>query len=521
MSDYSPSGSPLRGLAAEGTKVAPSLFNRPDADVILSSSDGTPFRVYRQILCIASPFFEDMFKLPQPQSPTDSPGSPPVITVEEDAHSLEDLLRIIYPVRDPQLTINVLTDWQHISNMCHAAIKYDIVQAVDFMKAKLAAGVDAFPLEVFCIACKHRLESVAKSAAARLVVDEPNELFNYVPLLEDIPAGCLHRLLRLQDDPAKDLEFCSQKTEGESSVAGGDTSHHRIRDPRDLDPDRRAIQAADRVYYDVSEGSFQMFESSQAPSSIDSEPTADDEDDTSATHSAQNSSLLTLPEDSQTIDLILRAEAQDTSDLEHIALGLRAAAKYKAGRARRSLAKHWSWRAEEDPLLSYLIAATHGLETEAVASARRLLSWNTERLRRAYTPVMECISAGHYYRLLHYREACMKVTSGSMLDLWTASFPPTIRRICYSTIRGGGCRENGQSRWADKCFRHIQSLQRPYHGSITEDSMLVGELCFLAASCDSCRTHISSTDIATVVSAYAIANEECIQKVCRLYGYPG
>lgn len=46
------------------------LFNDTKADVILRSSDGIDFRMFKVLLSFASPFFEGMFDLPQPTNPS-------------------------------------------------------------------------------------------------------------------------------------------------------------------------------------------------------------------------------------------------------------------------------------------------------------------------------------------------------------------------------------------------------------------------------------------------------------------
>ena len=47
---------------------ASSPFDRPDADVILRSCDHVDFRFHKSLLSLASPFFCNMFALPQPPS---------------------------------------------------------------------------------------------------------------------------------------------------------------------------------------------------------------------------------------------------------------------------------------------------------------------------------------------------------------------------------------------------------------------------------------------------------------------
>ena len=83
---------------------APSPFDEADADVILRSSDHVDFRVHKVILSLASPVFKDIFNMSQPPhlTDTDEPHNDlQVIAVEEDADTLDFVLRNIYPVPSP------------------------------------------------------------------------------------------------------------------------------------------------------------------------------------------------------------------------------------------------------------------------------------------------------------------------------------------------------------------------------------------------------------------------------------
>jgi hypothetical protein len=67
------------------------------ADVILQSSDLVSFRVHKSILAISSPFFNDLFSLPQPQHDTAVDGLP-IVHMSEDAELLHSLLTLLYPI---------------------------------------------------------------------------------------------------------------------------------------------------------------------------------------------------------------------------------------------------------------------------------------------------------------------------------------------------------------------------------------------------------------------------------------
>ncbi|EIN03893.1 hypothetical protein PUNSTDRAFT_29952, partial [Punctularia strigosozonata HHB-11173 SS5] len=62
------------------------------ADVILRTSDNVDFRVYKLILSLASPFFSDMFTLPQAMDANVGQPVPPVINMAEDSATIDCLL---------------------------------------------------------------------------------------------------------------------------------------------------------------------------------------------------------------------------------------------------------------------------------------------------------------------------------------------------------------------------------------------------------------------------------------------
>ncbi|KAI0954677.1 hypothetical protein AcW1_006488 [Taiwanofungus camphoratus] len=112
-------------------------FTKPNADIVLRSSDGIDFRVHKLILSEASPVFEGMFALPQlAASSRDSESNTahadcdglPVVAVTEKGKTLENLLRICYPMADPVL------DAVEEEEVLKAAQKYEIEAAVTLMR---------------------------------------------------------------------------------------------------------------------------------------------------------------------------------------------------------------------------------------------------------------------------------------------------------------------------------------------------------------------------------------------------
>jgi len=60
-------------------------FDRAEADVVLCSSDNVTFHVHGAMLSVASPVFETMFSLPQPQISTNVSQAPVINLAENGA----------------------------------------------------------------------------------------------------------------------------------------------------------------------------------------------------------------------------------------------------------------------------------------------------------------------------------------------------------------------------------------------------------------------------------------------------
>ena len=103
----------------------------PNSDIILQSSDHVQFRVNKSVLVTSSPFFGDMFSLPQP--PNDAPPDElPVVRLSEDAEVLNSLISILYPVTPemPRSSSKVLT-------LLAAAEKFDMDVAQSSIRAEV------------------------------------------------------------------------------------------------------------------------------------------------------------------------------------------------------------------------------------------------------------------------------------------------------------------------------------------------------------------------------------------------
>lgn len=188
--------SPSIEAIVQDVSVAPSPFDKSTvAGAVLRSCDLVDFRIRQCILTEASTFFEGLFSLPQgPSSEVKACDTEhtedglPVITMSEDSATLEDLLRICYPVRNPEIkTI------EELRMLLEAATKYAVDVAVDFARDRLSDFAESMPLRVYAIAVRYGFKEETKFAA-KCFLNHPVHTM-YEPELEEITGGAYHRLL--------------------------------------------------------------------------------------------------------------------------------------------------------------------------------------------------------------------------------------------------------------------------------------------------------------------------------------
>jgi hypothetical protein len=200
----------LTNQSSPETTTAKSPFDDLDADIIIRSSDNIDFRVFKSMLSLASPFFKDMFKLPQT---TDSDSHDiqgndqvykdgfPVIVMYDDKNEayksevVEKLLIFCHPACVPEPG-----DAGVLAEAAGAAAKYQMEGVARMMLKYL---VKSRPLMVFAFACHFGLVEEAKVAARHTLrmrtVDFPRE-----PMLKMITAWQYHRLLEFHRRCGKD-----------------------------------------------------------------------------------------------------------------------------------------------------------------------------------------------------------------------------------------------------------------------------------------------------------------------------
>ena len=129
---------PVEETSSEGrasptptTTSPPKYSNMPEADIILRSSDHVDFHVNRSALIASSPFFRDMFSLPQPRNDA-VPEALPVVHLSENAETLNSLISMLYAVAPeiPYWGGDILT-------LLAAATKYDMDAVQSFIRAEV------------------------------------------------------------------------------------------------------------------------------------------------------------------------------------------------------------------------------------------------------------------------------------------------------------------------------------------------------------------------------------------------
>ncbi|KZP19346.1 hypothetical protein FIBSPDRAFT_862753 [Athelia psychrophila] len=138
-------------------------FDRADADVILRSSDNGDFKL---LLSMGSPFFEDMFSLPQ--SPT--------IPADDELEDIDLLLG--------------------------AAMKYNIERVEKRVREALIAPkrISGNAAHVFTIACQHRMDAEAR-AGAKATLSQASLLDGtFGPEMHSLSPAQLFALLKYHQD---------------------------------------------------------------------------------------------------------------------------------------------------------------------------------------------------------------------------------------------------------------------------------------------------------------------------------
>jgi hypothetical protein len=328
--------------------IAQAPFNDMAADVILCSYDGINFYVYKIVLALASPFFKDMFSLPQTISTGEQTVRQSAQTIDfvEGSQTLDHLLRLCYPVADP--VINALTG---VEDALEAAMKYQMDEATAILKASLRTfGADE-PLKVFAIACRLELEAEAQAAALHWRQKCPNTAVgitsqgtlpdwavtsagsSYLPEMARISAGSLFRLLRfVRAGPGGETPRFLEADRPPTVTASGDTEEATVPQHSFVYEDADMIlQSSDGIDFRV----HKVIISLASTGLVDRMP---DTRDTDALP------VVTIPENGRTVAKLLElcypVSDSDLGDLNTAQAILQVAMKYKMAKVIQLAKKH-------------------------------------------------------------------------------------------------------------------------------------------------------------------------------------
>ncbi|KAN0125980.1 hypothetical protein V8E52_001187 [Russula decolorans] len=175
----------------------------PGLTVVLRSSDDVDFFVFKSILAKVSVVFRDMFDLPNAAPEVSSPLESddqrhglPVIQVTETSRTLNIILRLCYPVENPDLH-----NLKDIRLFLEARRKYMIEAFDQTIKDALAQIAKSRPFTVYALASRYALEDVANDAAKQtLCLSWTEDTPVSEPALKDITGEQYHRLVQYRRD---------------------------------------------------------------------------------------------------------------------------------------------------------------------------------------------------------------------------------------------------------------------------------------------------------------------------------
>ncbi|KAH8990393.1 hypothetical protein EDB86DRAFT_3191370 [Lactarius hatsudake] len=179
----------------------PSRLKVLDANIIVRSSDQVNFHVHKSLLTMSSPFFDDLFSLPQPPDGEIVDGLP-VVQLSEDASLLNTLVSLLYPV--PPV---IPGSYEKVFALLAACQKYDMVlfqsyirDEVERKRFPVPVGAEAF--RAYAIASDMGLGPEMDSAA-RLTLGHPMTFESLGEELRSFKGRALCDLIRYRANKIK------------------------------------------------------------------------------------------------------------------------------------------------------------------------------------------------------------------------------------------------------------------------------------------------------------------------------
>ena len=163
-------------------------------DIVLRTCDRINFHCIKIILSIASPFFREMFTLPQPKNPKmyETREGRPVIDVTESSTTLQLLLTFCYPGWS---LAPGLAGLKELRDVLKAADKYDMANVVYCVGQLLVSPfyLEQNPLWVFVLTSQFELDREA-AIAARLTLETSLRSLWTIPDARDLSGETIQQL---------------------------------------------------------------------------------------------------------------------------------------------------------------------------------------------------------------------------------------------------------------------------------------------------------------------------------------
>ncbi|TFK81897.1 hypothetical protein K466DRAFT_568745 [Polyporus arcularius HHB13444] len=182
----------LQDLAGSNTGkpavcAASAPFDDASADTVLRTSDNVDFRVFRWFLKGMSPFFDDLFALPQPPG---SISTDPIL-MSEPSSVLETLLRLHYPFPQP-LTFSSFDDAKPVLAAAH---KLQLTRIEPVLHRATLPYITENPLRAYGFALRHGMEDLVRLAAREFLMVQDFAAVQDSDELEGLSVAAYRRLL--------------------------------------------------------------------------------------------------------------------------------------------------------------------------------------------------------------------------------------------------------------------------------------------------------------------------------------
>lgn len=406
-------------------------FNKAAADAILRSSDNVDFWVRRSILAEASCIFEDMLSIPQPPRGTlddeDTKDGLPVIRLTEGSQALDKLLRLCYPIDDPEF--NSLDELRPV---LEAAMKYMMEEATSLLRARLVKLGHSQPLRAFAIACALDLTPEAES----LVPLAYTAHCAFVDELKDISAGVYYRVSHYMakctspkhasgsSKKARPVSIATsilppppspKTTFTPTHVHGGDVEAvpPELLNSPTADVIFRTLDAVDfRLHSPLLSLASPMFRRMLEDRHAERTYDPPDKGNTCL-------GIIFVSEDSTTLASLLRhiypLPRPPPPSFPALKSLLTAAHKYSLTSLLADLRPALQAHLPADTLRVFALAHRFNMPDVRAAAARALLRVSYQELRHRYVEELEEIPAADYFRLLVYHDQCGQAASAFVL----------------------------------------------------------------------------------------------------------